>query len=83
MNSKAFFGGVVVSPEVDIVARELIQEFHIPKLHNLAFLLKVNKCFDDHEALRLWLQCLLDDGQVHYDDLAQQARLQLMSLAHS
>ena len=56
MNSKAFFGGVVVSPEADMVARELIYELHIPKLHNLAFLLKVNKCFDDHQALRLWLQ---------------------------
>ena len=40
MNSKAFFGGVVVSPEADMVARELIHELHIPKLHNLAFLLK-------------------------------------------
>ena len=81
MNSKAFFGGVVISPEADMVARELINEFHIPNVHNLAFLLKVNKCFDDHQALRLWLQRLLDDGQAHYDDLAQLARLQLMSLA--
>ena len=32
MNSKAFFGGVVVSPEADMVARELIHELHIPKL---------------------------------------------------
>ena len=31
MNSKAFFGGVVVSPEADMVARELIYELHIPK----------------------------------------------------
>lgn len=37
MNSKAFFGGVVVSAEADMVARELIHELHIPKLHNLAF----------------------------------------------
>ena len=77
MNSKAFFGGVVVSPEADMVARELIHELHIPKLHNLAFLLEINKCFDDHQALRLWLQRMLDEGQAHYDDLAQQARLRL------
>ena len=83
MNSKAFFGGVVVSPEADMVARELIHELHIPKLHKLAFLLEINKCFDDHQALRLWLQRMLDEGQAHYDDLAQQARLRLMSLAHS
>ena len=81
MNSKAFFGGVVVSPEADMVARELIYELHIPKLHNRAFLLKVNKCFDDHQALRLWLQRMLDDGQAHYDDLAQQARIRLINLA--
>ena len=53
MNSKAFFGGVVVSPEADMVARELIHELHIPKLHNLAFFLEINKCFDDHQALSL------------------------------
>ncbi|ALH94667.1 hypothetical protein [Acinetobacter equi] len=82
MNSKAFFGGVVVSHEADMVARELIHELHIPKLNNLAFLLKVNRCFDDHQALRLWLQRMLDDGQAHYDNLAQQARLRLISLAH-
>ena len=80
MNNKAFLGGVVVSHEADRVARELIHELHIPKLHNLAFLLEINKCFDDHQALRLWLQRLLDDGQAHCDDLARQARIRLMSL---
>ncbi len=80
MKSKAFFGGVVVSHEADTVARELIHELHIPKLHNLAFLLKINKCFDDHQALRLWIQRLLDDGQTQADDLARQARIQLMNL---
>ncbi len=45
------------------------------------FLLEINKCFDDHQALRLWLQRMLDDGQAHYDDLAQQARIRLISLS--
>lgn len=80
MNSKAFFGGVAVSPEADMVARELIQEFHIPKLHNFSFMLKTNKCFDDHQALRLWLQGLLDDGSVHTEDLTRQARFKLAEL---
>ena len=80
MNNKAFLGGVVVSHEADRVARELIHELHIPKLHNLAFLLKINKCFDDHQALRLWIQRLLDDEQTQADDLARQARIQLMNL---
>ncbi len=80
MKSKAFFGGVIVSHEADSVARELIHELHIPKLYNLAFLLQINKCFDDHQALRLWIQRLLDDGQTQGDDLARQARIQLMNL---
>ena len=80
MKSKAFFGGVIVSHEADSVARDLIHELHIPKLYNLAFLLQINKCFDDHQALRLWIQRLLDDGQTQADDLARQARIQLIYL---
>ena len=80
MKSKAFFGGVIVSHEADSVARDLIHELHIPKLYNLAFLLQINKCFDDHQALRLWIQRLLDDGQTQADGLARQARIQLMNL---
>ncbi|WP_165494486.1 hypothetical protein [Acinetobacter terrestris] len=37
MNNKAFFGGVVVSLEADMVSLELIYELYIPKLYNLAF----------------------------------------------
>ncbi|QOW47669.1 MULTISPECIES: hypothetical protein [Acinetobacter] len=80
MNSKSFFGGVVVSQEADNVARLLIQELHIQKLYNLAFLLNINKCFDNHQALRLWLQKLMDDEQISYDDLALQARIRLRNL---
>lgn len=81
--TKSFFGGVVVSQEADAIARELIREFQIPKLHNLAFMLNVNKCFDDHQALRLWLQQQLDNGQASYENLAQQARTHLTSLDYS
>lgn len=81
--TKSFFGGVVVSQEVDAVARELIEEFQIPKLHNLAFMLNVNKCFNDHQALRLWLQRQLDDGQANYANLAMKARLYLTNLAYT
>lgn len=81
--TKSFFGGVVVSQEADAVARELIQEFQIPKLHNLAFMLNVNKCFNDHQALRLWLQRQLDDGQANYANLAMKARLYLTNLAYT
>lgn len=80
MNSKSFFGGVVVSQEADHVAHLLIQELHIQKLHNLAFFLNINKCFDDHQALRLWLQKLIDDEQIDFDELAIQARNRLSNL---
>lgn len=72
--NKSFFGGVVVSAEADAVARELIQEWHIPKLYNLAFLLNMNRCFDDHQVLRLWVQGLLDNEQIDLTDLSDQAR---------
>ena len=81
--TKSFFGGVVVSQEADAMARELIEEFQIPKLHNLAFMLNVNKCFNDHQALRLWLQRQLDDGQANYANLAMKARLYLTNLAYT
>lgn len=81
--TKSFFGGVVVSQEADAIARELIEEFQIPKLHNLAFMLNVNKCFNDHQALRLWLQRQLDDGQANYANLAMKARLYLTNLAYT
>ena len=81
--TKSFFGGVVVSQEADAVARELIEEFQIPKLHNLAFMLNVNNCFNDHQALRLWLQRQLDDGQANYANLAMKARLYLTNLAYT
>lgn len=78
--TKSFFGGVVVSPEADAIARELIKELQIPMLNNLAFLLNVNKCFNDHQALRIWLQQQLDDEIANEDNLAQKARLYLTSL---
>lgn len=80
MNSKSFFSGVVVSQEADYVARLLIQELHIQKLHNLAFLLNINKCFDDHQVLRLWLQKLIDEEFIDFEDLAIQARIRLSNL---
>ncbi|NCI77024.1 hypothetical protein [Acinetobacter kanungonis] len=80
MKTKAFFGGVLVSPEADDIARKLIQEFAIPKLYNLAFLLQINKCFDDHQTLRLWVQKLSDEqGQLDLEDLYTLARRQLIS----
>lgn len=80
MNNKSFFGGVIISQEADSVARELIQELHIPKLYNLAFLLQTNQCFDDHQAIRLWTQNLIDNEQIDFDELLTQARLKLINL---
>ena len=46
-------------------------------------MLNVNKCFNDHQALRLWLQRQLDDGQANYANLAMKARLYLTNLAYT
>lgn len=78
--SKSFFGGVVVSLEADNVARELILELQIPKLYNLAFLLNINRCFDNHKALRLWIQNLIDHEEVAVDDLPRYVRQKLSRL---
>lgn len=78
--SKSFFGGVVVSLEADNVARELILELQIPKLYNLAFLLNINRCFDNHQALRLWIQNLIDHEEVVVDDLPRYVRQKLSHL---
>ena len=78
--TKSFFGGVVVSQEVDAIARELIQEFQIPKLYNLAFMLNVDRCFDNHQALRLWLQHLLDEEYIDINDLKKFSQNKLISL---
>ncbi len=78
--SKSFFGGVVVSLEADTVARELILELQIPKLYNLAFLLNVNRCFDDHQAIRLWIQNLIDSEEVSIDDLPRYVKQKLSYL---
>ena len=78
--SKSFFGGVVVSLEADNVARELILELQIPKLYNLAFLLNINRCFDNHQALRLWIQNIIDHEEVVVDDLPRYVRQKLSHL---
>lgn len=78
--SKSFFGGVVVSLEADNVARELILELQIPKLYNLAFLLNINRCFDNHQALRLWIQNIIDHEEVAVDDLSRYVRQKLSHL---
>ena len=76
--NKAFLGGVVISIEADLVARELILEYQIPRLHNLAFILNINKCFDDHQALRLWVQKLYEENCIHKNDLLNEARKRLI-----
>lgn len=78
--SKSFFDGVVVSLEADNVARELILELQIPKLYNLAFLLNINRCFDNHQALRLWIQNLIDHEEVAVDDLPRYVKQKLSQL---
>ena len=66
MNSKAFFGGVVISPEADMVARELIHDNifdnkTVPKHSETAqkfplrpYLLRQNfGCWENEKTLKL------------------------------
>ena len=81
MFDKSVFDGVVVCEAADAMANHIIHEFQIPRLDRLATKLKVNSCFNDHQALRLWADRLCENYPTTNDftvydleDLIQTAR---------
>ena len=87
MFNKSVFDGVVVCEAADAMANHIISEFEIPRLAQLAPKLKVNSCFNDHQALRLWADRLCEnypttDNFTIYDleDLIQMARTRFLKL---
>ena len=87
MFDKSVFDGVVVCEAADAMANHIIHEFEIPRLDQLAPKLKVNSCFNDHQALRLWADRLCEnypttDNFTIYDleDLIQMARTRFLKL---
>ena len=87
MFNKSVFDGVVVCEAADAMANHIINEFEIPRLDQLAPKLKVNTCFNDHQALRLWADRLCEnypttDNFTIYDleELIQTARTRFLKL---
>ncbi|GAA5012362.1 hypothetical protein GCM10023206_21120 [Acinetobacter puyangensis] len=80
--AKSFYCNVVVSRLADEIARELIAEFYIKALNNLAFLLDGTVLMNDHQILRLWTQKMIDLYEQEYliDELKMHIRLQFMRL---
>lgn len=87
MFDKSIFDGVVVCEAADAMANHIIHEFEIPRSDQLAPKLKVNSCFNNHQALRLWADRLCEnypttDDLTIYDleDLIQTARTRFLKL---
>lgn len=87
MFNKSVFDGVVVCEAANAMANHIIQEFEIPRSDQLAPKLKVNRCFNNHQALRLWADRLCEnypttDNFTIYDleELIQTARTLFLKL---
>lgn len=87
MFDKSVFDGVVVCEAADAMANHIIHEFEIPRSDQLAPKLKVNSCFNNHQALRLWADRLCenypatDDFNIYdLEDLIQTARTRFLKL---
>lgn len=87
MLNKSVFDGVVVCEAADAMANHIIHEFEIPRSDQLAPKLKVNSCFNNHQALRLWADRLCenypitDDFNIYdLEDLIHTARTRFLKL---
>ena len=70
-----------VSQDANSIANTLIFELYIQPGNGLARFLSVNSCFDNHMALRVWVQKRLD-ASIGYvvDDIYQQFQGELYEL---
>ena len=70
-----------VSQDANSIANTLICELYIQPGNGLARFLSVNSCFDNHMALRVWVQKRLD-ASIGYvvDDMYQQLQGELYEL---
>ena len=87
MFNKSVFDGVVVCEAADAMANHIIHEFEIPRSDQLAPKLKVNSCFNNHQALRLWADRLCenypitDDFNIYdLEELIQTARTRFLKI---
>jgi hypothetical protein len=71
----------VVSEDANILANTLICELHISFGFNLARFLGVNSYFDNHMAMRIWVQKRLDANPDYVlDEICSQLESELYGL---
>ena len=67
-----------LSADANIIANRLINDMRIQSGSGLARFLEVEICFDNHRALRVWVQRQLDTQPSYYiDDICYQLERQL------
>lgn len=70
-----------VSEDANILANTLICELHISFGFNLARFLSVNSYFDNHMAMRIWVQKRLDANPDYvFDEMCSQLESELYGL---
>lgn len=70
-----------ISKDANQIANTLIRELCIQSGKELARFLEVRSCFDNHMALRVWVQQRLDDNPDYLvDEMCQQLQRELYRL---
>ena len=70
-----------ISKDANQIANTLIRELCIQSGKGLARFLGVRSCFDNHMALRVWVQQRLDDNPDYLvDEMCQQLQSELYAL---
>jgi len=70
-----------LSADANIIANRLINDMHIQSGSGLARFLEVEICFDNHRALRVWVQRQLDKTSGYLiDDMRNELESQLSEL---
>ena len=69
---------VHLSADANVIANRLIHDMHIQSGSGLARFLEVEICFDNHRALRVWVQRQIDTQPSYYiGDMCYQLEHQL------
>ncbi|MDE4454824.1 hypothetical protein [Psychrobacter sp. DAB_AL62B] len=70
-----------VSEDANSIANTLICELYIQPGNGLARFLSVDSCFDNHMAIRIWVQKRLDANNGYmFDEMCHQLESELYSL---
>ena len=70
-----------VSEDANVIANSIICEFPIQAGNGLARFLNVDSCFDNHMAMRVWVQKRLDANNDYLlDEISHQLECELYGL---